>query len=72
MAGHKRYGNDDNPRIIDETRQYIRDFDRLDKETTSAGELYRQMLAIHPHRVNPPGIWVTSAAIDTFEIADST
>src|SRR5690242_12960346 len=26
-----RYGNDDNPRIIDETRQYLRKFDRLDK-----------------------------------------
>ena len=46
VAGHKRYGNDDNPRIIDETRQYISDFDRLDKETTTAEELYWQMLAI--------------------------
>ena len=52
VAGHKRYGNDDNPRIISETRQYISDFDRLDKETTTAEELYRQMLAIYPHRVN--------------------
>jgi hypothetical protein len=25
VAGHKRYGRDDNPRIIDETRQYIID-----------------------------------------------
>jgi hypothetical protein len=29
VAGHKRYGNDDNPRVIDETRRYISDFDRL-------------------------------------------
>jgi hypothetical protein len=28
IAGHKRAGNDDSPKIIDETRQYIRDFDR--------------------------------------------
>ena len=28
VAGHKRPGNDDNPRIIEETRQYIRDFNR--------------------------------------------
>jgi glyoxylase-like metal-dependent hydrolase (beta-lactamase superfamily II) len=53
VAGHKRYGKDDNPRTIDETRQYIRDFDRLDKETSAAEELYRQMLAIYPDRVNP-------------------
>src|ERR1700727_2108434 len=43
VAGHKRYGNDDNPRIIDETRQYIRDFDRLDQETTTAEGLYWHM-----------------------------
>jgi hypothetical protein len=35
----QRYGKNDHPRIIDETRQYIRDFDRLDKETTKAEEL---------------------------------
>ena len=60
MAGHKRYGKDDNPRIIDETRQYISDFDRLDKETTTAEELYWQMLAIHPRRVNPGALWLSA------------
>ena len=60
VAGHKRYGNDDNPRIIDETRRYISDFDRLDKETTTAEELYRQMLAIHPDRVNPGALWLSA------------
>ena len=60
VAGHKRYGNDDNPRIIDETRQYISDFDRLDKETTTAEELYRQMLAIHPDRANPGALWLSA------------
>src|SRR5216684_973400 len=29
VASHKRPENDDDPRIIEETRQYIRDFDRL-------------------------------------------
>src|SRR6202140_4952771 len=29
VASHKRPENDDNPRIIEQTRQYIRDFDRL-------------------------------------------
>ena len=55
VAGHKRYGNDDDPpRIISETRQYILDFDRLDRESRpTAEELYSKMLAIHPGRVNP-------------------
>ena len=29
IASHKRPENDDSPRIIEETRKYIRDFDRL-------------------------------------------
>ena len=29
VASHKRPENDDNPRIVEQTRQYIRDFDRL-------------------------------------------
>ena len=60
VAGHKRYGKDDSPRIIDETREYIRDFDRLDKETATAEELYRQVLAIHPDRVNPGALWLSA------------
>jgi glyoxylase-like metal-dependent hydrolase (beta-lactamase superfamily II) len=61
VAGHKRYGNDDNPRrVIGETRQYINDFDRLDKETTTADELYRQMMAIYPDRVNPGALWLSA------------
>ena len=38
----------------------ISDFDRLDKETTTAEELYWQMLAIHPHRVNPGALWLSA------------
>jgi glyoxylase-like metal-dependent hydrolase (beta-lactamase superfamily II) len=60
VAGHKRYGKDDNPHAIAETRQYIRDFDRLDQETSTAEELYRQMLAIYPHRVNPGALWLSA------------
>jgi len=60
VAGHKRYGNDDSPRIIGETRQYIRDFDRLDMETATAEELYRQMMAIYPDRVNPGALWLSA------------
>ena len=45
--------NDDNPRIIEETRQYIRDFDRIAEVTTRAQELYDKMLELYPNRVNP-------------------
>src|SRR5256712_3266715 len=36
IAGHKRVGNVDNPKILGETRKYIRDFERLAMQTTTA------------------------------------
>jgi hypothetical protein len=50
IAGHKRHGNDDSPKIIEETRRYIRDFDRV-AETTTALELYDKML--ERYRIGP-------------------
>ncbi|HZE77070.1 MAG TPA: MBL fold metallo-hydrolase, partial [Nitrososphaeraceae archaeon] len=64
IAAHKRPDNDDNPRIIEETRQYIRDFDRLAETTTTARELYDKMLEIYPSRVNPGwALWSSARAV---------
>jgi glyoxylase-like metal-dependent hydrolase (beta-lactamase superfamily II) len=64
IASHKRPDNDDNPRIIKETRQYIRDFDRLDEITTTAQELYDKMLELYPNRVNPGwALWSSARAV---------
>jgi glyoxylase-like metal-dependent hydrolase (beta-lactamase superfamily II) len=57
IAGHKVPENDDDPRMIAETRQYLRDFNRLNAATTTARELYDAMLEIYPHRVNPGSLW---------------
>jgi len=57
IAGHKVPENADDPRIIAETRQYIRDFNRLDAATTTARQLYDAMLEIYPDRVNPGSLW---------------
>ena len=63
IASHKRPENDDSPRIIEETRQYIRDFDRLAGTTKTAQELYDQMLALYPTRVNPGwALWSSARA----------
>jgi hypothetical protein len=53
ISAHKRPDNDDNPRIIEETRQYIRDFDRIAEMSTTAQELYNKMLEIYPKQVSP-------------------
>jgi len=64
VASHKRPENDDNPRIIEETRQYIRDFDQLAATTTTAQELYDKMLELYPKRVNPGwALWSSARAV---------
>lgn len=57
IAGHKIPENDDDPRIIAETRQYLRDFNRLNAATTNPRELYDAMLELYPDRVNPGSLW---------------
>jgi glyoxylase-like metal-dependent hydrolase (beta-lactamase superfamily II) len=64
VASHKRPNNDDTPTIIEETRQYIRDFDQLAASTRTAQELYDQMLALYPNRVNPGwALWSSARAV---------
>jgi len=57
IAGHKKADRDDSPRIIEETRQYIRDFERVAERTTTARELYDKMLELYPDRANPGSLW---------------
>jgi hypothetical protein len=64
IASHKRSGSNDNPTIIEQTRQYIRDFDRLVETTTTAQELYDKMLELYPNRVNPGwALWSSARAV---------
>ncbi len=64
IASHKRPGNEDSPRIIEETRRYIRDFDRLAETTTTAQELYDKMRELYPNRVNPGwALWSSVRAV---------
>jgi glyoxylase-like metal-dependent hydrolase (beta-lactamase superfamily II) len=64
VASHKRPENDDTPLIIEQTRQYIRDFDRLVATTTSAQDLYDKMLELYPDRVNPGwALWSSARAV---------
>jgi glyoxylase-like metal-dependent hydrolase (beta-lactamase superfamily II) len=62
IAGHKKAEKDDSPRIIGETRQYIRDFERLAALTTTAQELYDRMLELYPDRANPGSLWGSARA----------
>jgi len=45
---------------VEETRQYIRDFDRIAGMTETARELYDKMLELYPERVNPLPLWLSA------------
>src|SRR3977135_2151410 len=63
IAGHKRVGNDDRPRVIGERRKYIRDFERRAMQTTTARELYDEMLNLCPDWINRGALWSSVRAI---------
>jgi glyoxylase-like metal-dependent hydrolase (beta-lactamase superfamily II) len=63
IAGHGVVDPDSSPRHIDETRRYIRDFNQIAPSTSTATELYEEMLALYPNRVNPGSLWATAKAL---------
>ena len=63
VAGHKRPDAADTPNIIEETRQYIRDFDQVAAETHTAQELYDRVLALYPNRMNPLALWGSARGV---------
>jgi glyoxylase-like metal-dependent hydrolase (beta-lactamase superfamily II) len=63
VAGHKRPERPDDPKILEETRQYIRDFDALAARTATPLELYTEMTARHPDRFNRGALWGSARAV---------
>ncbi len=60
IAGHKAPGTSDQSRIVEETRQYIRDFDRLSQITSDARDLYDRMVELYPAWLNPGSLWTAA------------
>src|SRR6478672_997924 len=63
IAGHQRAGRHGGPELIAETRQYIRDFDRIAETTATAQDLYDQVLALYPDRINPDALWLSARGV---------
>lgn len=57
VSGHKDPSQDDDPRVIEDTRKYFADLERLDGETKTVEELYYRMLELYPNRLNPGSLW---------------
>ena len=62
VAGHRRPERTDDPKILEETRQYIRDFEALAASTATALELYTEMTARYPDRFNRGALWGSARA----------
>jgi hypothetical protein len=64
VAGHKNMKNDDDgPRVLGQTRQYILDFQELAEKAATAKELYDQMLARYPEWLNRGALWSSASAL---------
>jgi hypothetical protein len=63
IAGHKRAGRAGDPQIIEETRQYLRDFHQIAQTTNTARELYDRVLALQPDRLNLGALWTSARAL---------
>jgi hypothetical protein len=57
VAGHKKPELPDDPATIAETAAYLRDFNHVEAETSTALELCDQMLELYPRRANPGSLW---------------
>ncbi len=64
VAGHKDMKKDDDgARVLELTRQYILDFQELAEKTTTAKELYDQMLVRYSEWLNRGALWSSATAI---------
>ncbi len=57
VSGHKQPQLSDAPETIALTAKYLRDFNRIEAETTTALELYDRMLELYPRWANPGSLW---------------
>jgi glyoxylase-like metal-dependent hydrolase (beta-lactamase superfamily II) len=57
VAGHKNKDLDDDPAILDQTRQYLLDAIRLLDAKPTAREYFDRMTALYPDRLNPGPVW---------------
>lgn len=62
VAGHKRERCADDPAILEHTRRYILDFEAALTRTSTAIELYTEMITLHPDRINRGAAWGSARA----------
>jgi hypothetical protein len=57
VAGHKKVQNDNDPKIIKESQQYLRDFSRIAAEETTVAGIVARMVERYPDWDNLRTLW---------------
>jgi glyoxylase-like metal-dependent hydrolase (beta-lactamase superfamily II) len=57
VAGHKKVENNNDPKIIGESQQYLRDFSRIVGEETTAAAIVARMVERYPDWKNGRTLW---------------
>jgi glyoxylase-like metal-dependent hydrolase (beta-lactamase superfamily II) len=57
VGGHSDPSKGFSPDAVQATKDYLNDFARLDAQTSTAEELYSQMMELHPTRLNIGSLW---------------
>jgi glyoxylase-like metal-dependent hydrolase (beta-lactamase superfamily II) len=63
VAGHKNKELPDDPSILDQTRDYLLNAQRLLAEKPSPQEYFDQMTALYPNRLNVGPVWYSAVAL---------
>ncbi|MFC9993862.1 MBL fold metallo-hydrolase [Nocardia sp. NPDC127526] len=60
VAGHKNKELPDTPAILDHTRRYLLDAQRLLADKPGPTEFYETMLSLYPDHLNPATVWLSA------------
>jgi glyoxylase-like metal-dependent hydrolase (beta-lactamase superfamily II) len=63
VAGHKDKDRPDDPKILDETRAYLRDAIRLLAAKPTPLEFFDEMMKLHGDRLNPGPLWYSGVGL---------
>ncbi|MFI6687901.1 MBL fold metallo-hydrolase [Streptomyces sp. NPDC050485] len=63
VAGHKNKALPDDPKILDETREYLRDAIRILAARPTPQEFFEEMLKLHGDRLNPGPLWYSGLGL---------
>jgi glyoxylase-like metal-dependent hydrolase (beta-lactamase superfamily II) len=67
VAGHKKIENDNDPKIIRESQQYLRDFSRIAADETSTAGIVGRMVERYPNWENLRTLWHSARAANALK-----